>query len=284
MPILAILLLFVSAILHTTWNLLLKQAGEKFIATWWTVVIGGIGSLAALFFTGLPPRPMWIFAALSVLVEAAYFVTLSYAYRDHDFSLVYPMARGTAPAFLAVWSLSFLGERPTPGGLLGLGTIICGLLIIGAGTLLQTQTKSFHLKGMALGLTTAVFISIYTAIDGTAVKQGHAMAYAFVVFGLIPVFVTPFMLRRYPWPQLIDSWNAGRVRFLVIGSLGVISYLIALAAYTFAPLSYSGAIREVSVVMGAFAGWQFLGERLGGTRLIGAAVIFAGILAIAAFG
>ncbi len=284
MPILAILLLFISAALHTTWNLLLKQAGEKFIAAWWTVVIGGVVSLAALLFIGLPPREVWKFVVFSVLVEAAYFTTLSYAYQDHDFSLIYPLARGTAPAFLLIWSLSFLGERLTSAGLLGLGMIVCGLLIIGISTLLQAESKRVHLKGIALGLMTALFISIYTAIDGTAVKQGHALQYAFVVFALIPVMVTPFVLRQYDWLEVLHAWNMQRVRFLVVGLLSVFSYLIALLAYAFAPLSYSGAIREVSVVMGAFAGWQFLGEKLGGTRLIGAAVIFTGVLVIALFG
>jgi drug/metabolite transporter (DMT)-like permease len=284
MPLLAIGLLFASALLHTTWNLLLKQAGEKFIATWWAVVIGGIVSLVVLFFVGLPPPGTWIFAFFSVLVEAAYFIALSYAYRDHDFSLVYPMARGTAPAFLTIWSLSFLGEHPTLGGMLGLGLIICGLLVIGAGTLIGSSSKGIHLKGIALALTTALFISIYTAIDGTAVRQGHAVAYAFVVFGLLPVLVTPLVLQRYPWPELSGMWHAQRVRLLWIGLLSVASYLFALLAYTFAPLSYSGAIREVSVVMGAFAGWQFLGEKFGWLRMIGAAVLFGGILIIAIYG
>jgi drug/metabolite transporter (DMT)-like permease len=38
------------------------------------------------------------------------------------------------------------------------------------------------------------------------------------------------------------------------------------------------------VVIGAFLGWQFLGEKMGGLRVLGASVIFAGILVIALFG
>jgi drug/metabolite transporter (DMT)-like permease len=70
----------------------------------------------------------------------------------------------------------------------------------------------------------------------------------------------------------------------VAGLLGICAYLFALAAYSIAPLNYSGAIREVSVVIGAFAGWKILGERLGPLRLVGAAIIFTGILIIARFG
>ena len=73
-------------------------------------------------------------------------------------------------------------------------------------------------------------------------------------------------------------------RLILVGFLGVIAYLFALFAYSLAPVNYSEAIREVSVVMGAFAGWQFLGEKLGKIRVLGAVVIFAGIVLIAVFG
>ena len=134
MSIFAIAILLVSAILHTAWNLLIKQAEDKYIVTFWMVTFGGAFAIVALFFTGLPPRGMWIFAVVSVCVEVAYFITLSYAYRDNDFSLVYPVARGAAPAFIALWSLLFLRETLTVGGIAGLALIVVGLMIIGVNT------------------------------------------------------------------------------------------------------------------------------------------------------
>lgn len=284
MPILAILLLLIGATLHTTWNLVIKRAQEKYMVTWWVVVIGGLASLVALVFTGLPPRSLWGFALLSVGVEAVYFLTLSQAYSDHDFSLVYPIARGAAPAFLAFWSFLFLREVPTPGGLLGLALIIGGLVLIGASTLAGSRPGAVHLKGVLIALGLALVISIYTAIDGAAVKQGPAMPYAFLIFALVPLPLTPFVLKRYGWPRLRAVWETNRAGLTLAGLLGITAYLFALAAYSIAPLNYSGAIREVSVVIGAFAGWKILGERLGPLRLVGAAVIFAGILIIARLG
>jgi drug/metabolite transporter (DMT)-like permease len=64
----------------------------------------------------------------------------------------------------------------------------------------------------------------------------------------------------------------------------VVAYLFALFANRIAPVSYSGAIREVSVVIGALLGWRLLGEKMGGMRVVGAVVIFAGILVITIFG
>ena len=111
MPILAIILLCLSASLHALWNFLLKNSQEKYIAMGWQVIISGLMSLVLIFFTGLPPRSMWLFAVLSMVLEAIYFVLLSVAYTSHDFSLVYPIARGAAPALLVLWSAIFLKEN-----------------------------------------------------------------------------------------------------------------------------------------------------------------------------
>ena len=284
MPLLAIFLLLVSAALHALWNLLLKGSDEKYIAMGWQVLIGGILSLIALFFTGLPPRSMWLFALASGALEAIYFVLLSYAYSGHDFSLVYPMARGAAPALLVLWAALFLREKPTPGGFFGIALIICGIVVIGATSLLQNHENKPHLKGIAIALTVAFIISVYTLVDGFAVKHGPSLPYALSMFVVVPVMTTPFILRRYGWKHMAAAWIEGRLRLILLGLLGVVAYAIALFAYSFAPLNYSEAIREVSVVIGAFLGWRFLKEKMGGYRLAGAAVIFGGIVLIAAFG
>ncbi len=247
MSLFAISILLVSAVLHTAWNLLIKQAEDKYIVTFWMVTFGGVFALFALFFTGLPPRGMWLFAVISVCVEVVYFITLSYAYHDNDFSLVYPIARGAAPAFIALWAFLFLREKLTTGGVTGLALIIGGLVVIGVNALTQAHVTRVHFKGVAVALFIAFLISIYSTIDGSAVKNGYAMPYVMTMFALVP-------------------------------------FVISVFAYSIAPLSYAGAVREVSVVFGALTGWWLLNEKLGGVRVFGAFVIFAGVLMIAVFG
>jgi drug/metabolite transporter (DMT)-like permease len=284
MPILAILLLLISAVLHTSWNLLIKQSEDKYIVTWWMVTIGGVFAIIALFFTGLPPRQMWTFALVSIFVEATYFITLSYAYHDNDFSLIYPVARGSAPAFLALWSFLFLHEQPTAGGTLGLAFIIGGLLIIGINTLTQAHVTHLHFKGAAVAVFIALLISIYTTIDGAAVKDGFALPYVMSMFAFVPIPITPFIFREYQWKRIKSVLTSQPIRVPLAGVLGVLAYLMAVFSYSIAPLSYAGSIREVSVVFGALAGWWFLKEKMGGIRLLGAIVIFAGIVIIAVLG
>jgi drug/metabolite transporter (DMT)-like permease len=250
----------------------------------WQVILGGVFAFFLLLFVGFPPRSMWLFAVISIALEAVYFILLSNAYTDHDFSLVYPIARGAAPAFLVLWSVLFLQEKLNLAGILGIGMIVSGMVMIGVTNLVQKRGSRPHLKGVMVALAVALIISLYTLVDGTAVKRGPALPYGLVVFLSVPFLTTVYNLRRYSWKQFAAVWNGPRLDLMLAATLGVAAYLLALLAYTFAPLSYSGAIREVSVVIGAFLGWQFLQEKMGGIRLCGSIFIFVGILTIALFG
>jgi len=286
MPPLAIVLLLTSALMHALWNLILKQSEIKYVAMNWQVLLSGAAAIVALFFVGLPPRAMWPFAAASTILEVLYFLLLMYAYTDHDFSLIYPIARGAAPALVVIWAAIILSEIPTTGGMIGIFFIVLGMVIIGATSLLNNSENKPHLKGIFLALGVAFIISVYTIVDGTAVKAHPdlALPYALSMFAFVPLLTTPMMVRRFGWGSFAQVWRGQRWRLVLGGVLGVVAYTTALFAYSFAPLNYSEAIREVSVVIGAFFGWRFLNEKLGGYRLLGAGVIFGGIVLIAVFG
>lgn len=284
MPIAALILLFASASMHALWNFLLKSAEEKYIAMGWQVIMSGIFAAGLVVFIGLPPREYWGIAFISMLLEAIYFILLCIAYSDHDFSLVYPIARGAAPAMLVLWSAIFLHEELTVGGYIGLAMITGGIVSIGATTLLNNHEEKPHLKGILTALSVALTISIYTFVDGLAVKHAPALQYGLSMFLMIPFVTTPYMTYKYGWSHFSKMWHEKRGYILLGGILGLVAYLLALFAYSFAPLSYSGAIREISAVIGAFLGWRFLNEKMGGVRVIGAAIVFAGVMVIAIFG
>lgn len=140
------------------------------------------------------------------------------------------------------------------------------------------------MRGILIALAVALVISMYTFIDGTAVKNGPAMPYGISMFVMVPFITTPYLARRYGWSHFMDMWKSHSGYLLLGGFLGMVAYMLALFAYTIAPLSYSGAIREVSAVIGAFLGWKFLNEEMGGIRVVGSAIVFAGVMVIAVFG
>jgi drug/metabolite transporter (DMT)-like permease len=284
----ALLLLLAAAMLHATWNLLVKQATSKHVFTWWALLAGALLFSPALFW-GVPwSARVWPYALASALCETAYFIALATAYRLADFSLVYPVARGTAPALLALGAVVLLKENLRLGGVLGLSVLILGLLVVGttgAWGAWKTEGDARHSwTGVATALAVAALIALYTVIDGAAVRFVSPAPYNGLVLGLTALFLTPFVLLRYDRRTLGSEWRQHWPRIIAVGALLVLSYALVLFAYTRAPVAYAGAVREVSVVFAALAGWRWLDEPMGRQRLVGAVLIVVGIAMIAIAG
>lgn len=275
---LALALLFAAAGLHATWNLLVRTAEDRLAFTWWALVT--VSPLAVpVLLAGPALRGVWPFALASAALEAGYFATLAVAYGRGDFSLVYPIARGTAPLLLTAGAVLFLGERPGALGLAGLAILAAGLAVIGGiGIAGSGRARS---AGLGWALAVALFIALYSLVDGAAVRRFPPAPYTILVFALTAGLAAPplFYLRgaRAVLAEGRRSWR----RIPLVGGFSLLSYILVLRAYRIAPIAYAGAVREVSVVLAALAGWRLLGEGFGLSRLLGALLVFAGILLIA---
>lgn len=285
MPLTALGLLLVAAMMHTTWNLIVKRAKEKQVFIWCSLVAGVI-IFSPLLLTGSGfPISVWPYLVSSALLETIYYITLIRAYENGDFSLVYPIARGAAPAFLLLWTTLFLGERPRLFGIVGIALLVLGLVVVGGKTWWTLRkTAGLNKSALALALGVACCISIYTAIDGAAVRHVSPLPYTVLVIALAAVFVTPAVVKRYGNRAIVAEWRSNWIRIVLVSIFTLLAYILVLKAYTITRVSYAGAVREISVVFAAFLGWRWLGEDFGAMRLIGAILIFAGILVIAIAG
>ena len=285
MPPRALVLVLAAAVMHTSWNFIVKTAKDKQVFTWWALIVGSLMYLPLLLLHTPIPARIWPYALSSAFVETVYYSTLLRAYMHGDFSLVYPVARDVAPILLAVWAILFLGERPQRAGIVGLALVLGGLLIVGSGPWRsQRQGAALHLGGVVPALSTALCISIYSAIDGAAVHLMAPTPYTVLVFGLTSLCVTPLVFRQYGYHGVVAVWRTDWWRILVVGLLMLLTYMLVLQAYAIAHVSYVGALREVSIVLAALAGWRWLGESFGVVRTIGAILIFCGIVVIATAG
>jgi len=283
--LIAIGLLLMAAVMHATWNLFVKRAKEKQVMIWLALITGVFCFFPVVLVFPLHLASMWPFILPSAIMESIYYSVLIRAYEHGDFSLVYPMARGTAPALLAVWAALFLGERPTLFGSIGISLLVLGLVVVGGKvwwTLRKAAKFSTNALGMALGV--ALCISIYTTIDGAAVQHVNPLPYTVIVIALTAVIISPVVLLHYGKTAIIEEWRANWPRIALVGIFTLLAYILALKSYTIIRVSYAGAIREVSVVFAALLGWRLLDEELGAIRLVGSGLIFSGILVIALAG
>jgi uncharacterized membrane protein len=205
-----------------------------------TMLLSPVG--AWLLLTEPIPSVGWWVVMLGAGLEALYYWTLAQAYRYGDLSLVYPIARGTAPILVLLLAMVFLGERPSGLAVVGIGLVVIGTVVIhvrqiGAPSL--GAAAVLGQLGTRYALLTGLVIAAYSALD----KYGVSL-------------VTPILYG-----------------YLLFAGLTVV-----LLALTLAPVSYVAAAREVSVVLAAVLGAVVLHEGYGRQRLVGSVAIAAGLM------
>jgi drug/metabolite transporter (DMT)-like permease len=280
MPPAALLLVLFAAICHSTWNLLVKADSRRLEIQSGALVVGTLICAPVLLFfspSELTGRA-WAMVVLSALFETGYVLALSTAYGAGELSLVYPIARGSAPVLVAPVAVWLLGERLSLQGLAGIGLVVLGILTShGAGGLAAART---HGRAVAWALLTGMFIAAYSLVNKVGVGLAPVVLYAFLVFATnaIAVHIVAW-LRTGSVPTL--RRNAAWGRIALVGTLMMSAYLAVLTAMSLARVSYVVAAREVSVVIAALMGAVALRERHSPWRIAGAATIFVGLCALA---
>ena len=265
-----------SAAVHAFWNLLLKTTHHRRPVVWWALIVTNLCCAVILIARPHSIAPVWPLLLVSAVLEASYYLILTAAYQVGDFSLVYPVARGTAPGLLALWAILVLSERPSAFGVLGILLIATGIGVVGWSGRIGRPSKA-----LALSLLLALVISVYSIIDGVAVRRVDPVDYTAAMFFMVTLLLTPVLMGQEGWDGIRGALRLEPVRIVTIGILQLAGYLIVLWVYARAPVSYGGAIRESSILVGALFGWRFLGEPFGMRRVGGALVIVAGVLLIA---
>jgi phosphonate utilization associated putative membrane protein len=269
------------ALLHASWNALIKSGKDQQLDTALIHLLGCAVGLAMVLVVGLPNAAALPWLAASLLVHIGYYVTLVGAYRHGDLGFAYPIMRGTAPLLVAMVSGQLLGEHLPLTVWLGVAGICSGVLLIGLSKALHGDGSRPHALGFALA--NAVIIAVYTIVDGLGARaSGNALQYVALLFLLdgIPYFLIVLWQRRAEQAQ-VRVYIGQRWRLALLGSFASLgSYGIALWAMTRAPVASVAALRETSVLFAALIGMALLKERFRLQRAIGTGVIVAGVVAL----
>ena len=285
----AIVLVLTAAIAHASWNLFSKQAATSGAAyfVWLLAASASVIYLPVVAVTAVIVHPhltglSWVFMAGTGVLQAAYFLFLQLGYGLGDLSLVYPIGRGSGALLAALAGIVVLGERPGPLAIGGIVAIIAGVAVISlpdrsGGT---TQGRASP-KAIGFALITGMFIASYTLWDKYAVGTLHTPP-IFQGYAAFPVITAAF------WPvvarnrnRLGEVWHDFRPQVVGAGLLAPLAYMLVLAALSFTAVTAVAPTREVSVLFGVLLGRRMLGEGGLARRLLAAAAIVAGIVAIA---
>jgi uncharacterized membrane protein len=274
-----IALVLVSAGLHVAWNVRLKSAGDPLRAATVGLLAASVGivpaGIAAWWLSGRPALPVEgvALALASGVIEAVYFVLLSAAYRRGDLSVVYPIARGTAPLLAVAVGVGLLGEQLGVAGSIGVAFLLIGFLI------LQRPWQAVRGRGLdpsvAFALATGVSIATYTAIDRVGTRLIDPVTYAAILWVTGALLLVLWI--RFVAGGGVFAGGREQIRYAAIGGwLTLGAYLLILWALSIAPLSGVAPLRESAAVFAAAWGSVRLGEAVdrGDTvRRVGASVL-----------
>jgi drug/metabolite transporter (DMT)-like permease len=270
------LAVIVAALLHASWNALLKSGSDVLLDTAAIVIGGGVIAVPLVFIVSPPAAASWPYLAASALTHIAYYLLMVNAYRTGDLSLVYPLMRGTAPMITAVLGIVLLQESPGPLAWLGIGLISLGVVALALRTVDHVPSRA----AIGFALANAAVIASYTIIDGRGARLAQN-AWGYICW-LFLVDALPFTLlvayaRRGTFVRaMIDR----RWRGLVGGGLSAGAYAISVWAMTQAPVALVASLRETSVLFAALIGARILREKLNARRWAGACAIVLGALAL----
>jgi len=283
---LALGLVLIAAFTHATWNYAAKRSGGGLPFVWVSSIFAlGLYALAGTAYwlwrqPDLPPGIWWVVLGSGVL-KTAYALLLQRAYRSGDFSLVYPLTRGTAPLLATIGAIAFFGERPTPLALAGGGIIIASVFYLTGGPALLRTDRAHLRQGLLYGLACGTCVGVYTVWDQRAVfhLQLPPVLYDGGTQLVLFAILTPFAWRRRA--EVADMWRTQRLNAAAVGLLSPLAYVLVLYAMSFTPVSYIAPAREISIVIGAFLGAKFLKEADPARRVLAAGGMVAGIIALA---
>jgi drug/metabolite transporter (DMT)-like permease len=284
MSLTALALILLSAGFHAAWNALVKVSRDKQAFMW----LIHLPSLVVVlpFFLGSQadpiPRIGWAMIAASAIIHIFYAMSLGAAYAGGDLSLVYPLAR-SAPVFVPIWAVWWLGEHPTMLGLAGIGLVVVGAYILG---IEPGRTRRFWEPLLALGRrdvqwawVTALLISLYHITDKVGVAVVAPLRFQYLM--ALSRFVL-YSMGIVPWKgRLLLEEARLQWRSVIAVSLSqFLAYQLVLTAMTMAPVSYVAAVRQVSVLLAVFTGSVMLREGHLALRLTAAGAITLGVILI----
>ena len=271
---LVLTLVLTAAVLHATWNALIKSGGDPWVRL---AVVNGVGIVCAaawLPFVEAPNAEAWPFILGSVAIHQVYFVCVALQYRFGDLSHVYPISRGTAPILVAAAAFIFAGETLSPAGAVAVIVISAAIISL----TFDSRWPTGEGKGVFFALCTSVTIAVYTVIDGlggrTADDVFAYIVYLFLIDGLPFGLMVFYLRRRTLATALKENWKTG----ILCGLMSYPAYALVIWAMTLSPLTYVSALHETSVILAVLIGSRLMGEPFGTRRLGAAAAVATGVV------
>ena len=283
MSTIVVLAVLLAALLHASWNALVKGGSDRWMTSGMIGGFGGIGALiVALAFLPLPLSHHWPWLIGSGALHALYFIFLVNAYAHGDLGKVYPIARGSAPLIIVALSAPLVGDIPSLSELIAVLVIVAGVVAL---SLEPAKLASANARTLVLALLTGACIAAYSLFDAVGIRKvgpevgNGTLVYLtwIMVFASIPIMAATYIVRR---GHIVSHLRAHALTGIGGAFIALTSYGLVLFAFANASVASVAALRETGVVFAALIGVVVLGEKFGKRRIPAAILVACGASAL----
>jgi drug/metabolite transporter (DMT)-like permease len=269
------------ALIHATWNALIKAQADKFAASALVAVGAGVVALPVMAALPAPSPAAWPYIAASAVIHVGYFLLVAFAYRSADLGVAYPLTRGTAPPATALFAFLLIGETLGLNGWLAVIAVAVGIIALSVDAISRNGLTAATAAG---ALTNAGVIVIYTLVDGLGARvTGSGFVYVAWMLAATAVLLLALML-ALRGAAFLKAVQSGWRLAVGGGALALASYAIALWAMTVAPIGLVASLRETSVLFAAILGALLFKEPFGPRRWMALVLIVGGIVILRSAG
>jgi len=284
MTILAMLVILISAIIHASWNYLSKKVNGGISFIWLFTLIASIVYLpffilAIKHFNFVLNFNNIFFLFGSIVIHLIYFLLLFKGYKVGDLSIVYPVARGSAPMMTVIIAAVLFNEKLSIIAYLGIILIIVGIFLLTGG--LNIFKNKNNVLAISYGLLVGIAITSYTLLDKAIVSIVFIFPLILDYFNTIGrlILLSPIAFKNFD--KVKYEWINHKKEAIGVAIFNSLGYIIVLLVLRFTPVSYVAPVREISILFGTLIGVKVLNEHLGIKRIIYAVIITIGVIVIA---
>ncbi len=261
----------------------IKRLNENvmaFCASFFTFIF----ALIFLSFSSIPllGESFWLAWVLSTSLNVMALTLFFRAIKNSDISLVVPLLMLT-PLFIIVVGPIITGEFPTIFGIAGAMLIAAGAYVLRAsairhGGILEPFRSLARDKGAQSMGAVALIYSVTASIDKVGVLNSSAIFWPVSVCGFMAVIL---FFRSRAIIRKERNIIAAHLPILAgIGLMGALAYVAQNIAISQANVLYVNSIKRLSVVLTVLQGHLLFNENGLMERLLGALIMFAGVLVI----
>lgn len=281
---LAMALALTSAVAHALFGALQKGRHDPWLSRGaidlWLLIL----SLPlALWAVPTPEGRMWWILAGAAGLHFAYKLTIALSYERTDYTVAYPVMRGTGPLLIAGAAVILFDETMAPVQWLGVAALSGGILALAGLNIWRADPAARRRLTHGLGWAFAAggMVALYTTFDAWGIRQAGDPLTFLAWFFLLSAVDFSILLPVILWRQNERPAVGPLLTRGVVGALvAYVSFGAVMVATRIGSVSQSAVLRETSTVFAALIGWLLLGERPGPTRAALMVVIAGGALLV----